>query len=170
MPDAISRTGLRQRPPQACPQTKTGRSTTTPLPSKPRRHDRNEIRQDDRQLHDTAHHAFIRKRILRHACKSLSPWPIKGRVIPQPQGGHDNREQHTRTHPASTTILALASTSFSGTWRPDLLSLLACSPLYEHHGATQYSASSTPLLDVRPPAGIRINPVSLVASTGPSRG
>jgi hypothetical protein len=47
----------------------------------PRRHDRNEIRQDGRQLHDTAHHAFIRKRIVRHTCKSLSPWPIKGRVI-----------------------------------------------------------------------------------------
>jgi hypothetical protein len=169
MPDAIPRKGLHQRPPQACPQTKTGRSTTTPLPSKPRRHDRNEIRQDGRQLHDTAHHTFIRKRILRHACKSLS-LAYKRKGDPPAAGGHDNREQHTRTHPASTTILTLASTSTSGTWRPGLLSLLAYSPLYEHHGATQYSASSTPLLDVRPPAGTRINPVSLVDSTGPSRG
>jgi hypothetical protein len=53
-------------------------------------------------------------------------------------------------------ILALASISTYGTWRPDLLSRLACSPLYEHHGATQYSALSTPLLDVRPAAGTRI--------------
>jgi hypothetical protein len=45
---------------------------------------------------------------------------------------------------------------YLGTWGGDLLSHLACSPLYEHHGATQYSASSTPLLDVRPPAGTRI--------------
>jgi hypothetical protein len=32
--------------------------------------------------------------------------------------------------------------------------------LYEHHGALQYSATNTPLLDVRPTAGTRINPVS----------
>jgi hypothetical protein len=51
---------------------------------------------------------------------------------------------------AFTTILALASINTSGTWRPGLLSRLACSPLYEHHGAKQYSAPCTPLLDVRP--------------------
>jgi hypothetical protein len=49
-------------------------------------HDWNEIRQDDRQLHGTARHASTRRRIVRHACKSPSPWPIKGRAIPQPQG------------------------------------------------------------------------------------
>jgi hypothetical protein len=48
----------------------------------PRRHGWNEIRQDGRQLHSTAHQAFTRRRIVRHACKSLSRWPIKGRVIP----------------------------------------------------------------------------------------
>jgi hypothetical protein len=26
---------------------------------------------------------------VRHACKLLSPWPIKGREIPQPQGGRE---------------------------------------------------------------------------------
>jgi hypothetical protein len=179
MPDAVPRTSLRQRPPSSlsADEDRTVNhyaSTLEVAPVRaqdvPRRHDRNEIRQDGRQLHDTAHHAFICKRIVQHACKSLSPWPIIGRVTPSRRGGHDNREQHTRTHPASTTILALASTSTSGTWRPGLLSLLACRPLYEHHGATQYSASSTPLRDVRPPAGTRINPVSLVASTRPSRG
>jgi hypothetical protein len=50
-----------------------------------------------RQLHDTAHHAFIRKRIVQHACKSLSPWPIIGRVIPQPQGG-TRQQRTTHTH------------------------------------------------------------------------
>jgi hypothetical protein len=122
----------------------------------PRRHDWIEIRQDGRQLHGTARHAFTRRRIVRHACKSLPPWPIKGRAIPHPQGGRheDNntrrRTANTRTLSAFATILALASINTSGTWRPGLLSLHACSPLYEHHGATQYSASSTPLLDVRP--------------------
>jgi hypothetical protein len=86
---------------------------------------------------------------VRHACKWLSPWPIKGRAIPQPQGTR-RRIAITLTLSAFTTILALASINTSGIWRPSLLSRHACSPLYEHHGATQYSAPSTPLLDVRP--------------------
>jgi hypothetical protein len=52
----------------------------------PRRHDRNKIRQDGRQLCGTARHASTRRRIVQHACNSHSPWPIKGRAIPQPQG------------------------------------------------------------------------------------
>jgi hypothetical protein len=70
----------------------------------PRRHDWNEIRQDGHQLHGTAHHASTRRRIVRHACKSLSPWPIKGRVIPQPRDMQNNTRQTTtrddglRTH------------------------------------------------------------------------
>jgi hypothetical protein len=119
----------------------------------PRRHDWNEIRQDGRQLHGTTRHASTRRRIVRHACKSPSPWSIKGRAIPQPHGGNTGR-QTTITHALSvfSTILALASINTSGTWRPGLLSLHACSPLYEHRGAKQYSALSTPLLDVRPRA------------------
>jgi hypothetical protein len=85
-----------------------------------------------------------------HACKSLSPWPIKGSVIPQPQGTR-RRITITYTFSAFATILALASINTSGTWRPGLLSRHASSPpIYEHHGATQYSAPSTPPLDVRP--------------------
>jgi hypothetical protein len=53
-----------------------------------RRHDWNKIRQDGRQLHGTARHASTRKRIVWHACKSLSPWPIKGRAIPNRRGRH----------------------------------------------------------------------------------
>jgi hypothetical protein len=87
---------------------------------------------------------------VRHACKLLPPWPIKGEVVPKPQGTR-RRIAIARTLSAFTMILALASINTSGTWRPGLLSRHACSPpLYEHHGATQYSASSTPLLDVRP--------------------
>jgi hypothetical protein len=115
----------------------------------PRRPDWNKIRQDGRQLRGTARHASTRRRIVWHACKSLSPWPIKGRAIPQLQ---ETRRQIAiiYTLSAFATILALASINTSGTWRPGLLSPHACSPLYEHHSATQYSAPSTPLLDVRP--------------------
>jgi hypothetical protein len=64
---------------------------------------------------------------VRHTCKLLSPWPIKGRAIPQPQG---TRRWIVITHTLSTftTILALASINTSGTWRPNLLSRHACSP------------------------------------------
>jgi hypothetical protein len=56
IPAAVPRTGLRQRPPRACPRTTTGRPTTMPLPSKPllfehrTRHD-TKTHQDGRQLH-----------------------------------------------------------------------------------------------------------------------
>jgi hypothetical protein len=87
---------------------------------------------------------------VRHACKLLSPWPIKGRAIPLQRGRRRGRIENARMLSAFTTILALASINTSGTWRPGLLSRHACSPLYEHHSATQYSAPSMPLLDVRP--------------------
>jgi hypothetical protein len=92
----------------------------------PRRPNRSEIRQDGRQLHGTARHASTRRRIVRHTCKLLPPWPIKGGAVPQPQGGR--RIAITRTLSAFTTILALASINTSGTWRLGLLSRHACSP------------------------------------------
>jgi hypothetical protein len=93
----------------------------------PRRPDWSKIRQDGRQLRGTARHASTRRRIVRHACKLLLPWPIKGEAVPQPQGT-GRRVAITHTLSAFTTILALASINTSGTWRPDLLSLHACSP------------------------------------------
>jgi hypothetical protein len=45
----------------------------------PQRHNRSKIRQDGRQLHGTVRHTTTRSEIGRHACKSPSPWPIKGR-------------------------------------------------------------------------------------------
>jgi hypothetical protein len=60
----------------------------------PRRPNRSEIRQDGRQLRGTARHTFTRRRIVWHACKLLSPWPIKGGAIPQPQGDGDEDERH----------------------------------------------------------------------------
>jgi hypothetical protein len=93
----------------------------------PRCPNRSKIRQDGRQLRGIARHASTRRRIVRHTCKFLSPWPIKGREIPQPQG---TRRQIAimYTLSALTTILALASINTSGTWRPSLLSRHACSP------------------------------------------
>jgi hypothetical protein len=93
----------------------------------PRRPNRSEIRQDGRQLCGTARHASTRRRIVRHACKLLPPWPIKGGAVPQPQGT-GGRIAITRTLSAFTVILALASINTSGTWRPGLLSRQACSP------------------------------------------
>jgi hypothetical protein len=51
----------------------------------PRRPSKRKIRRDDRQLRGIARHAFTRRRIVRHACKLLSPWPIKGGAVPQSQ-------------------------------------------------------------------------------------
>jgi hypothetical protein len=92
----------------------------------PRRPNRSKIRQDGRQLCGTACHASSRRRIVRHTCKLLSPWPIKGRAIPQPQGTR-RWIAITLTLSAFTTILALASINTSRTWRPSLLSRHACS-------------------------------------------
>jgi hypothetical protein len=55
---------------------------------------RSEIRQDGRQLRSTARHAFTRRRTVRHACKLLPPWPMKGGVVPQSGGTTDSNHPH----------------------------------------------------------------------------
>jgi hypothetical protein len=117
----------------------------------PQHHDWNEIREDGRQLHDTARHASTRRRIVRHACKSPSSWPIKGRVIPQPQGalGDDGLRTHARSPPSPRYWHLPQSIPLELGGQASSPSTLVA-PLYEHHGAMQYSALSTPLLDVRP--------------------
>jgi hypothetical protein len=92
----------------------------------PRRPNMSEIRQDGRQLRGTAHHTLARRRILRHTCKLLSPWPIKGGAIPSRRGETETNDTLTRFS-ASIPILALASINTSGTWRTNLLSRLTCS-------------------------------------------
>jgi hypothetical protein len=64
----------------------------------PRRPDWSKIRQDGRQLRGTACHASTRKRIVRHACKLLPPWPIKGEAVPQPQGTDDGTTDSDHAH------------------------------------------------------------------------
>jgi hypothetical protein len=92
----------------------------------PRRHDWSRIRQDNRQLPGTVCHTITRSGIARHACKSPSPWPIKGGDPPR-RGGTEQRIAIAYTLPVFPTILALVSITPFGTWRPRLLSRLACS-------------------------------------------
>jgi hypothetical protein len=93
----------------------------------PRHPDWSGIHQDGRQLHGAARHASTRRETVRHACKLLPPWPIKGGQSPSRRGdGTMDSNHHTLS--AFSTILALASINTSRTWRPGLLSHHACSP------------------------------------------
>jgi hypothetical protein len=100
--DAIEHVGTECR--HACYSTSYGSSSTAPssppgdapvnhhastleaapvqAQGTPRRHDWGKIRQDDRQLPGTVRHTITRSEIVRHACKSPSPLPIKGRRSP----------------------------------------------------------------------------------------
>jgi hypothetical protein len=115
----------------------------------PRRLNRSGIRQDRRQLRSTVRHTAIRLEIVQRACKLLPPWPIKGGQPPS-RGDTGRRIAITHTLSAYSTILAFASINTSGTWRPRLLSRLSCSHPLRAPRCKQYSAPSTPLLDVRP--------------------
>jgi hypothetical protein len=94
----------------------------------PRRRGWSKIRQDGRQLYGTVRHTATRREIVRHYCKSPPPWPIKGRRSPSRRGiGHgatDNSHSHALrlSHDIGTCL-----NQTSGTWRPRLLSRLACS-------------------------------------------
>jgi hypothetical protein len=85
---------------------------------------------------------------VRHAYK-LPPRHIKGGAVPWPQ--KRGRIALARTLSAFTTILALASIKKPlGPRGPTSSPASLVAPLCKHYGATQYSALSTPLLDVRP--------------------
>jgi hypothetical protein len=80
----------------------------------PRCLNRSGIRQDGRQLRSTVRHTSTRREIVRHACKLLPPWPIKGGAAPQPRGT-GRRTAITHMLSAFSTILALASINTFGT-------------------------------------------------------
>jgi hypothetical protein len=61
----------------------------------PRRLNRSGIRQDGRQLRSTARHTSMRRETIRHACKLLPPWPIKGGAAPQPRGHGTTDSEHS---------------------------------------------------------------------------
>jgi hypothetical protein len=116
----------------------------------PRRLGWSRIRQDGRQLHDTARHASTRRKIVRHTCKLLPPWPIKGGAVPQLQGRRDDGQQSPTRSLPSPRYWHLPQSIPLGLEGQASSPSTFVAPLYKHHGATQYSAPSTPLLDVRP--------------------
>jgi hypothetical protein len=116
----------------------------------PRRLDWSRIHQDGCLLRGTARHASTRRKIVRHACKLLPPWPIKGGAVPQPQGTRDDGQQSPTRSPPSPRYWHLPQSIILGLGGPASSPATLVAPLYEHHGAKQYSAPSTPLLDVRP--------------------
>jgi hypothetical protein len=94
------RTGLARRQSTNC-YTAALEATPVRAQDAPRRLNRSGIRQDDRQLHNTVRHTSTRREIVRHACKLLSPWPIKGGAAPQPRGeGDDGQQSLTRSPPS----------------------------------------------------------------------
>jgi hypothetical protein len=117
----------------------------------PRRLNWSGIRQDGRQLHSTVRHTAICIEIVQRACKLLPPWPIKGGAAPQPQGTDTGRRSATtRSLSAFSTILALASIKPLGLGgHASSPASLVATPLRAPR-CEQYSAPSTPLLDVRP--------------------
>jgi hypothetical protein len=118
---------------------------------------RGKIHQDGHRITSTVRHAAKPHLKTHGTTVSRLPLVYKRRRWPPSHGGQ--RIAHSFTLPPSLTILALASIRSQGTGGFSS-SPLACIPLYEHHGALQYSAPSAPLLDVRPTAGTRINLVS----------
>jgi hypothetical protein len=71
-----------------------------------------------------------------------------------------NRHTQHLAHPHSLMILAFALINSQGLGGFPSSPALLVAPLYEHHGALQYSTTSAHLLDVWPTAETRINLVS----------
>jgi hypothetical protein len=98
----------------------------------------------------TVRHTSTRREIERHACKLLPPWPIKGGAAPQPRG-------HGATDSDRSHVLRLlhdiGTRLNQDLWdleaMPSLSASLVATPLRAPR-CKQYSAPSTPLLDVRP--------------------
>jgi hypothetical protein len=116
----------------------------------PRRPDRSGIRQDNRQLRDTARHAFTRRRMVQHACKLLS-LAYKRRGNPPAAGGTTSRdERHSHAFGLPLRYCHLPQSVPLGPRGPASSPTSLVAPLCKHHDATQYSAPSTPLVDVQP--------------------
>jgi hypothetical protein len=123
---------------------------------------RSGIRRDSRELRSTVLHTCTRGGIVRHACKLLPPWPIKGGVAPRPRGHGttDSNSSHALRLPHD---IGTRLNQTSGTCRPCLISRLACS---HPSTSTTMQAIQCPehtTAGRTAPAGTRINQVSLVA-------
>jgi hypothetical protein len=155
-PAAVHPTASCQLRPRASVRMTTKREAPTPPPSKPlmdgysAHHDALPVERFSRTAVYSATLCAIPLhviRIVRHVCK-LPPWPIKeGGGPPAAEGG---QRVHTCTLTAFTTILTLASITPQGPGGSASSPTSLVAPLCKHHGATQYIATSTPLLDVRP--------------------
>jgi hypothetical protein len=148
----------RQRHPRTDPPRRqsTNRYTNTleaapvRIQDAPRRPSGSGIRQDGSQLYGIVRHTATHRKIVWHACKSSSPWPIKGRGDPPAVRGTGRRIANTRTLSVFSTILALASIKPLGPGgHASSPATLVATPLRAPR-CKQYSAPSTPLLDVRP--------------------
>jgi hypothetical protein len=117
----------------------------------PRRFNGSGIRQDGRQLRSAVRHTITRIEIVQRVCKLLPPWPIKGGAAPQPQGTDTGRRTAiAHTLSAFPTILALASIKPQGLGGHASSSASLVAASLRAPRCEQYSATSTPLLDVRP--------------------
>jgi hypothetical protein len=166
----VPRTGPRQRHPRTVPPRRqsTNRYTAAleaaPVRTQdaPRRLSRSGIRQDGRQLHSTVCHTSTRREIVRHACKLLPPWPIKGGAAPQPRGHGTTGNNHSLA-PRLLHDIGTRLNQTSGTWRPRLLSRLACSHPSTSTTVRAIQCPEHTIAGRTAPAGTRINQVSLVA-------
>jgi hypothetical protein len=134
-PVAVPRTASRQRHPRISMRVVTKRAPPTPPPSKPlldgyrARHDvPPEARFARTAVYSTALYAMpphIDKTV-RHACKLPLPWPIKEGQSPGRRGATDSTHSHAFC--LHRDIGTRLNQRTSGTWRPGLLSHLACAP------------------------------------------
>jgi hypothetical protein len=172
-PAAVPRTDHRQRLPRA--RLRTPRPTTTPSPSKPplfKYRGRHDAETGARTARTTISSTALYS-IPPHVAKQCGMpviHPLLGLYKegdPLAAGGETphtgSQEEETHTLPVSPTILALPSITPLGTWRPRLLSRLACS-----RPTTGTRCKAIQCLEHTPagrtaPARTRINQVSLVA-------
>jgi hypothetical protein len=165
MPATVSRMDRRQQPPRA--RRGTSRPTTAPLPSKPPlfgykiRHDG----QITARAVKAAAYSTARCTILPHVAEFALSLAYK-RKANSPAAG--DRQETTDNIRGTTHSLPNSPTTYSatspGTWRPGLLSCLACScPTTGTPVPSNIVPRAHHCWTYGPPAGTRINLVSLIA-------
>jgi hypothetical protein len=155
-PAVVRPPAFHQPDPRADARTTTRREAPTPPPSKPlldgyrARHDAlSEARFARTAVYSTASYTIPPHvaETMRHDCK-LPPLAYKRRRQSPDRRGR--QIAHTCTLSAHTRYWHSASIKPQGPGGLSSSSASLVTPLCKHHGATQYSAVSTPLLDVWP--------------------
>jgi hypothetical protein len=119
---------------------------------------RDEIRQDGHQIAGTVRHAATLDLKPCDTTVNRLPLVYKTRRRPPSRGGNPRTTTRSSTLTQDIGICLFINSQGLGGFSSSPALLVA--PLYEHHGALQYNATSAPLLDVRPTTGTRINLVS----------